>query len=177
MGSLRVRLQSIQFLRAIAALLVLLFHLSDGRIVTGASGVDIFFVISGFIMGTVGVGERPRDFIVKRAARIVPLYWLITMAMCIGALLGVFSRFSYDIESLVKSLLFIPYYDASGHIWPLVVPGWTLNLEALFYILFAGGLLFGAPIAFCVVALAVLAAVGQLTPFEWAPLRLWTSPC
>jgi len=171
-----VRFRSIQLLRAVAALLVVFFHLSDGRFVTGGFGVDVFFVISGFIMGTVGAQESAPAFALKRAARIIPLYWLCTLFMCVQSLFGVFARFTFDAESLAKSLFFIPYYDSTGHIWPLVVVGWTLNFEAFFYVLFTAGLLIGAPIVFSVATLSILVLAGQLIPFDSAPLQVWTSP-
>ena len=167
---------SIQSLRALAALLVVAFHVSDGAFVTGAAGVDIFFVISGFIMGTVGVRETPLTFLKKRVVRIVPLYWAVTLFMCAVSLFGLFARFSFNAEQLVKSLLFIPYLDPTGHIWPLVVVGWTLNLEILFYAVFTLALLFGAPIRLTVAILALLALAGYIFAPSAAPLQLWTSP-
>src|SRR5215475_4375641 len=77
-------LESIQVLRAVAATLVLLFHTKV--LGWGYAGVDIFFAISGFIMGTVGIAQKPADFFVLRLIRIVPLYWLVTLGMCLLSL-------------------------------------------------------------------------------------------
>lgn len=172
----RRTLGSVQALRAVAALLVLFFHASDGHFLVGAAGVDIFFVISGFIMGTVGVQENFRTFAQKRFVRVVPLYWAVTFAMCLGALFGVFSKFAFSQETLIKSLLFIPYFDASGHIWPLVVVGWTLNLEMLFYVVFAFGLMFRTPIVFATCILLGLVALGFIEKQSSPILMTWTSP-
>ncbi|GGD43107.1 acyltransferase family protein [Aureimonas glaciei] len=169
-------LNSIQSLRAIAALLVVAFHVSDGAFVTGAAGVDIFFVISGFIMGTVGVRETPLTFLKKRVVRIVPLYWAVTLFMCTVSLFGLFARFNFEAGQLLKSLFFIPYFDPSGHIWPLVVVGWTLNLEILFYAVFAFALLAGMPVRLSAAILVLLVLGGYGFAPAAAPLQLWTSP-
>lgn len=168
--------RSIQALRFIAALMVVVFHVADGPFVVGAAGVDIFFVISGFIMGTIGVRETPRTFLTKRVIRLVPLYWAVTLLMCAVSLLGVFTLFTADIRRLVLSLLFIPYYEPDGSLWPLVVVGWTLNVEMLFYALFAAGLAFGAPVRIAVSLLAALALAGAIFDPQGAVLRQWTTP-
>ena len=73
-----VMLNSVQYLRAMAALLVVGYHINSYQVYL-MSGVDIFFVISGFIMwqSTRG-GTSPRQFLTNRLIRIVPLYWLVT---------------------------------------------------------------------------------------------------
>lgn len=167
--------RSIQALRAVAALLVVGHHLV-GKFGVGAAGVDIFFVISGFIMGIIGVHETPGQFVLKRLCRIVPLYWLVTLLMCAGGLAGAFTRFSFDTTSLLKSLFFIPYFDPSGNIWPLIVPAWTLNVEMLFYVVFAAGLFLGAPVWSAIAVLMALVAAGLLFSPESAVLKLWTTP-
>jgi exopolysaccharide production protein ExoZ len=172
-----LRFRSIQVLRAIAALSVVAFHLSPAGFTVGAAGVDIFFVISGFIMGSVGRRESPGAFLRKRAIRIVPLYWLVTLAMCGGALIpGVFQNFRFDAASLARSLLFIPYVDPTGHVWPLVVSGWTLNDEVLFYALFAIGLLAGRPVLVSAAGLLALVVLGQVMRPHDAVLAIWTTP-
>lgn len=170
------KLKSIQALRGIAALMVAAFHFFLGKFVVGAAGVDVFFVISGFIMGTIGIGERPSQFAIRRILRIVPLYWLCTFAMCAGALLGVFTNFTFDTESLLKSLFFIPYWDATGRAWPLVVVGWTLNIEMFFYLIFTIGLVMRAPIVLTSAVLALCAVLGFAIDPKSAVVASWTSP-
>jgi exopolysaccharide production protein ExoZ len=75
----------------------------------------------------------PAAFARNRVARIVPLYWLATAALA--------ARTRPDALRLVLSLLFIPHRDPAGEIWPVLVPGWTLNYEMFFYAVFASGLL------------------------------------
>ncbi|WP_036266289.1 acyltransferase [Methylobacterium sp. 10] len=168
--------RSIQALRFVAALLVMAFHLADGNFIVGAVGIDIFFVISGFIMGTIGVGETPSTFLAKRIIRVVPLYWAVTLFLSAVSVLGVFSRITVDPPSLAKSLLFIPYFEAGGDLWPIVPVGWTLNVEMLFYALFAAGLFLGTPIRFAAASLALLALAGAVFQPSDAILRQWTTP-
>ncbi|HEX2801677.1 MAG TPA: acyltransferase, partial [Phenylobacterium sp.] len=83
--------RSIQALRGLAALAVLVFHAADragGTFGVGASGVDVFFVISGFIMWVVTCRETPTParFLARRAERIAPLYWLVTLGTAAVAL-------------------------------------------------------------------------------------------
>lgn len=169
------KLRSVQSLRAVAALLVLFYHLSNGKFNAGGGGVDIFFLISGFIMGTIGIKETPRAFLLKRLIRIAPLYWLITLAMCLVSVVGLLANFSFDVRRLALSLLFIPHLDPSGHIWPLFVPGWTLNIEMLFYAVFAVALLSARPLLVASLLLCALVALG-LHDWQTPALQQWTTP-
>lgn len=129
-------------MRGLAALLVLIYHVDFLR--SGFAGVDIFFVISGFIISKVGTGQSASTFFANRLIRIVPLYWTVTLLMCAVSLIpGAFHQFTFSLSSLLKSLFFIPYSDQSGNVWPLLVPGWTLNYEMFFYIVFAACLAAG----------------------------------
>jgi exopolysaccharide production protein ExoZ len=153
------KLVGVQYLRAIAALMVAYYHLIDqipayshelsfARAVTSRrlpGGVDIFFVISGFIMYFTGRKLSAGEFAWRRLARIVPLYWVLTLAVCGLALAdgAMLHRTDVTVEYAAKSMLFIPYTNPvqSGFLFPLLVPGWTLNYEMAFYALFALGLL------------------------------------
>ncbi len=146
---------SIQWLRAVAALMVVGYHL---RVPLGRGGsplaipewldggVDIFFVVSGFIMWatTAGRDMTPREFYVKRLVRIVPLYWLLTAATVIGLLAApsLFQSAKFDLQHVIASFLFWPWpHPVLGDLQPVLVPGWTLNYEMFFYLLFGAGLL------------------------------------
>jgi len=169
------QLRSIQALRAVAALAVVFFHLSPTSWTLGAAGVDLFFVISGFIMGTVGLGDSPARFMSKRIIRIVPLYWAVTIAMCAASQVpGLFSTFTFDLPRLAASLLFIPFEDPQGKIWPLIVVGWTLNYEMFFYLLFALGLWLRRPIAAPILIICGLAAAGWFFQPEWTIPHFYT---
>lgn len=178
--SVRGEVRSIQYLRGLAAFSVLVFHAAEragGAFGVGAAGVDIFFVISGFIMWVVSSGrpQSPQGFLLRRAQRILPLYWLTTLVVAAAALAipGAFPAMQPTTTHIIKSLLFIPHYDAAGLIAPLIVPGWTLNYEMFFYLVFALALL--APVRFrallVTIALAGLVAsrpLGDVRDPLWA---------
>jgi len=147
---------TVQALRAIAALLVVVYHAFDMWAlrmdpaapgiswVNGAAGVDIFFVISGFVMvaSSRRLALQPhasRTFIQHRIVRIVPLYWLLTTAklLLVYLLADLALRSSLDLDYVVRSYLFLPVVDSAGHFRPLLPVGWTLTYEFLFYLLFA----------------------------------------
>jgi exopolysaccharide production protein ExoZ len=146
------RIVSIQYLRAAAALMVVFFHaegmageyFNAGWPSFGAAGVDVFFIISGFIMWVTTAPGRmtPASFMASRIVRIVPLYWLMTLLLYCGWLIFRDASSVPPIQSLVESLLFIPFASArTGEIQPLLITGWTLNYEMFFYAIFACGLL------------------------------------
>ncbi len=143
-------LYSIQYLRAVAAYLVVLFHISatlNGKgsdiavFETGAIGVDIFFVLSGFLMAMI-VGQRREidgQFLLRRIIRIAPLYYLLTSVLFVIAALApdflVSDRLNF--AQLFASFLFIPFPSADGSLAPILSLGWTLNYEMFFYCLIA----------------------------------------
>lgn len=140
----------IQTLRAVAAMMVVVFHFTaylerlgyspSVALEWGHKGVDIFFIISGFIMW-VSTQRRPnitaREFMINRVIRIVPLYWIVTILMAVGLVMvpGAFTTTVFNGAQIVLSLLFIPH--AGGWFMPTLQPGWTLNFEMAFYALFA----------------------------------------
>ncbi|MEW9855653.1 acyltransferase family protein [Novosphingobium sp. M1R2S20] len=177
------KLESLQWLRAVAAMSVVYFHaviqakhvFFIGMTEIGETGVDIFFVLSGFIMwvttrnSPISMGQ----FIGKRIERIVPLYWVLTLAVAACAIIvpHLLRSTKFDIAHLLTSLFFMPWANPAGmpgtstYISPVIIPGWTLNMEMMFYILFALCLplrkkwrVFG--IAFLISALYVVGNVG-----------------
>lgn len=161
----RGTLYGIQYLRAFAALAVVLFHAAERSgyaFAIGAAGVDVFFVISGFIMWVI-VHRRPVSagrFLIERVRRIVPVYWLATGVMVAGALLGLFPNLVLTAQHVVASLLFIPVRSpSSGEIWPVLVQGWTLNYEMFFYAVFAACLLLPPRLRLATVAATFLGLV------------------
>ncbi|RAI59307.1 acyltransferase [Roseicella frigidaeris] len=179
------RLIEIQFLRAFAALAVVLHHAAgraDLGFATGAAGVDIFFVISGFIMWMVGT-QRPTSplrFAWDRVARVAPLYWLVTLGIATLAVVvpAAMPNLQPTLETLALSLFFVPHRDASGAVLPLLVPGWTLNCEMFFYLLFAASL--ALPRSIRLGALSALLGLLALAGLVWQPehpvASTYTSP-
>jgi peptidoglycan/LPS O-acetylase OafA/YrhL len=141
--------RNVQALRGLAALLVIFVHLETvlprvGLVQFGGGGVDIFFVISGFIMvyTTMHRDVTPISFISDRIARIVPIYWIVTLAVFGLVLVSptLVQTTRADWGELAKSLTFIPFQKNNGLVAPVLFVGWTLNYEMFFYLLFALGL-------------------------------------
>jgi exopolysaccharide production protein ExoZ len=141
----------IQYLRAIGAMLIVYFHnviqipaytpyltryFLGGIHLT--NGVDLFFVVSGFIMLVTSRKAAPVDFLVRRVIRIAPLYWALTLLVAgfVAVRPELFRSTVLNAQYLVKSLLFVPYL-CNGYFFPLLVPGWSLNFEMFFYLAFA----------------------------------------
>ena len=196
-SSERNRYQSVQYLRAFAALFVLLGHsmsavtdlCSDGkcafirpRWATG-SGVDLFFLISGFIMLVSskdlfqkrGAGAK---FISKRLIRIVPLYWLSTVIFI--ALTTIFRNETTDLRHFISSILFFPWNPNANieGISPVLSLGWTLNYEMMFYIVFASfiHLQRNNALFWIFFTLLSLVTLGQFVSQDEIPLFFWSRP-
>lgn len=189
------KIKSIQVLRGVAALGVVAFHTS-GPIISagwhahafqalsryGLAGVDIFFVISGFVMATVTNGKEPgiataARFAAARVRRIVPLYWLLTalMLLCMSALPAIFER-GTSAWHIAASLLFLPARDPSGLIAPVLNVGWTLNYEMLFYALFAIALTVTRYRLTLVSVVLAIAASLSLWKGDGVPHAFYTNP-
>ncbi len=171
---LNQKFESVQSLRGIAALFVLMQHICF--IERGAFGVDLFFLISGFIMMYV-TQKDTAHFVVKRVIRIIPLYYVMTL-VSYAALLIVPGLFEQTVASpvyLIKSLLFIPF-SMSGVTQPLLRVGWTVNYEVLFYILFfvSMKISYRYRAAICSCILVVLVIIGIWVPDGMEPWAFWT---
>lgn len=144
-------LNNLQSLRAFAAYSVVMYHcfmgamnptdpIGQSYLDLPSGGVDLFFVISGFVMTyTTAANETPGGFAIKRMTRIVPLYWAMTCVV-IGMTLirgWLFPNVVLSPEAILSSLFFIPHVDGSGSMYPVLGVGWTLNYEMAFYLLFA----------------------------------------
>ena len=186
-------LANIQALRALAALLVVVVHLETlggpiglGKPILGlfAVGVDLFFVISGFIMvyTTSRRPTRPDAFLLNRLLRIAPVYWLLTLAVFVLALASpsLLGTTRADWGGLVRSLLFIPYERADGTVRPVLFVGWSLNLEMAFYLVFAAALGIrgaGLRVAMGISTLVLAVALGSAFGSQLSvPLRFLTQP-
>jgi peptidoglycan/LPS O-acetylase OafA/YrhL len=189
---------NIQVLRAVAAFLVVVGHSAHETEVMSASlgrpaadfsavnwgfGVDVFFVISGFIMvyTSVGLFDQPgawRIFLTRRLVRIVPLYWLLTTALLIGALLApqLLNVPIGNWQHVLASYLFIPSLRIPGEIRPVMALGWTLNMEMFFYVLFAGALAFPFRKGMAALATAIIAfaLIGLVLQPEQVQVAFWS---
>lgn len=148
------RLNWLQSLRAVSVILVMLHHLRSAWDVYfdrpenldflyfGHCGVDIFFVISGFIMWHIyrddlNRPERFIPFIQRRFLRIYPVYWILTTALLAVLLLapGEVKDYKRDFFYIVQSYSLLPLGFAQGN--PIIPAAWSLFHEIKFYLLFA----------------------------------------
>ena len=181
-----------QDLRALAALAVTLSHIMGdiayhggpslfSRYYAGAAGVDLFFVISGFVMvyassDLFAARGGPAIFLGRRLARIVPLYWVATGVYALVQIgQGKWGVVRPDL--VLTSLVFWPYADAEGLHLPIYGIGWTLDCEMFFYLVFALGLPFRRRLGVPLVAGGLLGLVllGSLVSLP-QPLRFLANP-
>jgi exopolysaccharide production protein ExoZ len=157
-------ISNIQLLRGLAAFAVAFYHAGyviPGTVYSDFLAVPIFFVISGFIMTHI-TRVSSDYFLLHRLIRIVPLYWLATLAYAalvavIYPVMGKHSDNVVTISTLLRDLFFIPRLDDDGVlIFPVLSVGWTLNLEMYFYLIFAGALQISRRAAPVIVAVVVL---------------------
>ncbi|MEJ0024610.1 MAG: acyltransferase [Rhizomicrobium sp.] len=183
------QLNSVQYLRAIAAFGVLAYHASISLLDTvariplwiGLGGVDLFFVISGFIMAWTTYDEPlpPQEFFRRRLIRVVPLYFILTTVFF--AMVRVFpSRStSASVVAYAQSILFIPFYNDKVHlVSPVLGQGWTLNFEMFFYVIFAVALALPRRVRLIAVVLCLgtCALAGAVFHFTNAVAVTYTSP-
>lgn len=168
----RSEILSIQYLRGLAATMVVMRHAFQelgflghpmgGGFLLGSAGVDVFFVISGFIMvwmvDTRPVG--PLTFLWSRFTRVAPPYWIITGVVVVGLVVapGMFGSSKLEARHALLSFLFLPAaHPTMGDAVPLYQPGWSLNYEMIFYVSFAALLVFASAMR-----LAMLWGLGTL---------------
>lgn len=144
-----MKFKSIQVLRAVAVLLVVFFHANQARFPIGPAGVDIFFVISGFIMAQVSQGRGRKEFITARLWRIFPIYFI-----CF-ALYAATRPLPLDACREMYSLTLMPVW---GDCFPYIVQAWSLSYELLFYAMVA---IFIRRLNWLFVILPALVVVGQ----------------
>jgi len=194
----RQQLSGIQILRGIAAVFVVIHHAleeslavpigvqsPDWLITAFASGVDLFFVISGFIMlyvsfPTGSAPLKPSSFLFRRTTRIYPLYWIC----CAGFIafwtvgfhvFGFYASKPITASFIIQSMLLIPTPA------PLIVVSWTLSYEVFFYLIFAATLVFQSRVASALVSTFFITALlfvayrlpdGTITEFLSNPIML-----
>jgi len=183
-GANRSQFDSLQILRGIAAILVVLFHVTiqikirypytflDGMFLRGWCGVDLFFVLSGFIISHIhqrdlGHPSALGPYAVKRLIRIYPVYWLVLTGLAVVAFLipGIGSAQEREIANLVRSYLLIPSRGL-----PLLGVAWSLCHEVFFYGVFGVLILIGGRPAWILFGswLAASGLFGYLNPaFDW----------
>jgi len=173
-------LNSLQILRGLAAWTVVIHHIIQSYFMGdtknsvifmiihkyGSIGVDIFFILSGVVMGIVAAKYMKSGvtFGINRVIRVVPVYWFYTLILVLSILLfptGTYLTW-WEGNSLLKSILFIPNINPNGYgYFPTLYVGWTLIYEMFFYLLFTLILILRVPYptitcAFTLIVIAIL---------------------
>ena len=195
-GRAKIESKVLQASRAVAALLVVIYHVNESffgntRYWTdrplghffgfGHAGVDFFFVLSGFIMYSahrrdIGMPARLKSFVWKRFRRIYPVYWLVLLAtvLLFFAVPGSGQGFERDPRVILASTLLVHVFGQTGEV---VLVSWTLFHEMVFYGLFALLILNRR----CGVAALGLWMLGSMASLLWgasisAALEFYLSP-
>jgi exopolysaccharide production protein ExoZ len=186
-----VKFELIQCLRAIAAIQVVAFHAVGATAQYsaypskyiglfnryGVIGVDLFFVISGFVIYYTSHGLSSGEFASKRLKRLVPIYWIFTLLVAAITAVGLTNGGTASPGMLLASLGFMSF--ALGE-YPLIYVGWTLEFEMYFYAAVTLGLIFlrnpwPAVVGFLCIMIAagnVLAPVHPVAVFVTKPIML-----
>lgn len=172
------RLGNIEGIRGVAALMVVAAHAAGGLaargaelgatepvFALGAAGVDLFFVISGFVIvwSELSKTRATWPFLKNRIRRIVPLYWILTLTAAAAIALSQVVNFPTEGQDasapvLASSMLFLS--GSLGFPNPVLYQGWTLEYEMLFYVLFASTLFLRKIwVTICVASAAIVALV------------------
>lgn len=190
-------LTTLQALRAFAAVIVLVYHSnteiftnpkyftsepSHGLFQFGHAGVDIFFVLSGFIMFHLyrfdhGAADM-KNYLERRLIRIYPPYWMVLTAL-LGAGAAAYGRFSSG--DVLSSYLLAPFaVGPYGSPKTVLIVAWSLYHEVLFYLLFAifiwsraaGGAVLGLWLAGSLILLVAPGPAPALATFYFHPIHL-----
>lgn len=181
--------QSLEALRIISAILVVTAHLAPtslpivswffgGSVFLGSIGVDVFFIISGLVMGltfqkrtiVATLKNRTQGFINSRLRKIFPLYLAATLlAVFIAPLFG---RNFPSIDRLLPDLLLLPHMSNGRFIDPIIGVGWTLRYELFFYLVVFLGLLMNQRNAVTLIMVAMIFLPIDVMKYYSNPLLL-----
>ena len=191
---MKKKIESIQALRAVAAFLVVIFHMQHAMehkvpqaqdawlnahptlATFGMVGVDIFFIISGLVMtlsiwNHFGSPQQAGIFLKRRMIRIYPIYWFYLLLRII--IFSLFATFvtsvpEFNLEKTLVSALLIPYngppVEGFSQHYALGL-AWTLSFEMYFYILVTACLLFARKYFFPIVIAVFIGGIFLLSDY------------
>ena len=170
---------SLQILRALAAWAIVFKHILQSYYMgqadsifwtvidkVGGLGVDIFFVLSGFIMAysSAKYNGQGLTFAVNRLIRVMPIYWVYTLLLIVSLILLPTGTYLAEFQwgTFIQSIFLIPHANPNGYgNYPLLYVGWTLTYEMFFYLILAIVLFFyfKHPIYICAGILLLITAL------------------
>lgn len=188
----------IQALRGIAVLLVLFYHSGVGPFASGYLGVDLFFVISGYLItGIIARGVAADSFsfagfYTRRARRLLPAAYVVLLATTLGSALllssSQYANYSQDVTATLAFMANFSLWSQTGYFAPNssfnpLLHMWSLAVEEQYY-LFIPLLLSALPrrtwlpllaggSAASLAACLTLAATRPSVAFFWLPPRAW----
>ncbi|MBS9404258.1 acyltransferase [Halomonas sp. TRM85114] len=181
--------KDIQMVRGISVLFVVLYHLQIASMQSGFLGVDVFFVISGFLMAVLYQEGKAKEFFRRRAKRLLPAYFVTILA---SLLLAIFITLPTELDQVVEQSLFATFFASNLGFWmqnsyfgtrefaPLLHL-WSLGVEIQYYLLvpllfyvfkkirFSYFLILVGSASLCF----VMTTISPKTSFFMVPLRLW----
>jgi peptidoglycan/LPS O-acetylase OafA/YrhL len=181
--------KDIQILRGLSVLLVVLFHLEIASFKSGFLGVDVFFVISGYLMAVLYNPAKQMDFFIKRVKRLLPAYFItviLTSIACIALTVpsdynqvATQAAFATGLSSNIGYWLENSYFDKSA--FKPLLHLWSLGVEIHFYLCVPAlySLLKKSQKAYFILLISSLAAcffmvgISSKTSFFLMPLRFW----
>ena len=196
--SATTQIHALQWLRALAAGMVVFAHAQGDAVLHAArtatrfsplppfpfeAGVDLFFVISGFVMvyastNLFGQNGAAVTFFSRRLTRIVPLYWIATIVFALIVVRGG-AMPNPTLAETFASFGFVPFprsFDGAPR--PIHDLGWTLNYEMYFYAIFALFITLprGRAVALVTAFLAGSVVLGLSWPTQSVALTYWSNP-
>jgi peptidoglycan/LPS O-acetylase OafA/YrhL len=181
--------EDLQILRGLSVVLVVLYHCGSQLFSSGFLGVDVFFVISGFLMAVVYERGNAFNFLLKRAKRLLPAYFVVVLSSIFAALIFVTPLELQQVrEQAIFSALLTPNisfwlhnsYFSTAEFKPLLHL-WSLGVEVQFYLIVPMLFFLSGKSKFILPALALLSLAASIiimdvsakTSFFMMPLRLW----
>ena len=184
--------KDLQFIRGVAIASVWIFHIRPDLLPAGFLGVDMFFVLSGFLMCNLykDIGlSAAKSFLIRRARRILPAYTAVLLATTAAmALITLPQELGEFVRHALYSVFMTPnigfwmdnsYFDKAA--MKPILHFWSLGVELQFYLVFPliiwlhrrHWLATAALTAASVVACMVVTGISPKTSFFLTPLRIW----
>jgi peptidoglycan/LPS O-acetylase OafA/YrhL len=136
------RLKELDALRGLAALMVVFFHFTMGRaqanlgFKVGTTGVDLFFIISGFVIYmSIGKVKTSLDFVINRISRLYPTYWTcVSFTFVLIAVNSMFKNIGWGYSDIIGYLVNMTMFQFYFEIPSIDGTYWTMIIEMIFYL-------------------------------------------